>query len=239
MVAPILARRLSGRMSHLTFGVMKWLKSRDCVVSAPLLRGCLVATMMEREAADRLLFGVRTKPMSSPTADYWRRVTSEVFASEFKDIELQHQLADSMAMLMVRDPKRFNGVIHTDNTFGDILSDISGGIIGTLGVLPSASVCGVPGEGVCNGIYEPVHGSAPDIAGKGLVNPVAQILSLAMLLRYSLGLLKEASAIEKAVAQVMDSKEVGGLEIRTSDLGGEATTGDVGDAVCEVLCSIL
>lgn len=169
----------------------------------------------------------------------WRKVTSEVFASEFKDIELQHQLADSMAMLMVRDPRRFNGVIHTDNTFGDILSDISGGIIGTLGVLPSASVCGVPGEGVCNGIYEPVHGSAPDIAGKGLVNPVAQILSLAMLLRYSLGLLEEANAIEKAVAQVTDLKEVGGLEIRTRDLGGRAKTSDVGDAVCQVLSSIL
>ncbi|KAK5048526.1 3-isopropylmalate dehydrogenase [Exophiala bonariae] len=169
----------------------------------------------------------------------WRRVTSEVFASEFKDIELKHQLADSMAMLMVRDPKHFNGVIHTDNTFGDILSDISGGILGTLGVLPSASVCGVPGEDVCNGIYEPVHGSAPDIAGKGIVNPVGQILSLAMLLRYSLGLLEEATAIEKAVAKVMDSKAVGGLEIRTSDLGGKASTSDVGKAVCEVLRSIL
>lgn len=169
----------------------------------------------------------------------WRRVTSEVFAQEFPNIELRHQLADSMAMLMVRDPKRFNGVIHTDNTFGDMLSDISGGIIGTLGVLPSASVSGVPGEGTCNGIYEPVHGSAPDIAGKGTANPVAQILSLAMLLRYSLGLLQEASAIEQAVAQVVDSKEVGGLEIRTPDLGGNATTSDVGDAVCGVLRSSL
>ncbi|KEF51836.1 3-isopropylmalate dehydrogenase [Exophiala aquamarina CBS 119918] len=169
----------------------------------------------------------------------WRRVTSDVFALEFKDIELHHQLADSMAMLMVQDPKRFNGVIHTDNTFGDILSDISGGIIGTLGVLPSASVSGVPGEGACNGIYEPVHGSAPDIAGKGVVNPVAQILSLAMLLRYSLGLLEEATKIEKAVAQVMDENGLGGLEIRTADLGGKATTSNVGDAVCDVLRSIL
>ncbi|CRJ96810.1 hypothetical protein BN1723_020822, partial [Verticillium longisporum] len=90
----------------------------------------------------------------------------------------------------------------TDNTFGDVLSDISGGITGTLGVLPSASISGVPGEGRCNGIYEPVHGSAPDISGKGLANPVAQILSLAMMLRYSFLLEAEASAIEKAVVKV-------------------------------------
>jgi len=88
----------------------------------------------------------------------------------------------------------------------------------------------VPGEGKCNGIYGPVHGSAPDIAGKGIVNPVGQIAGLATLLRYSLGLLQEASAIEHAVAQVLDSKDVGGLEIRTPDLGGNATTSDVGDA---------
>lgn len=169
----------------------------------------------------------------------WRRVTSEAFAQEFPNIQLHHQLADSMAMLLVRDPKRFNGVIHTDNTFGDILSDISGGIIGTLGVLPSASVSGVPGDGICNGIYEPVHGSAPDIAGKGAANPVAQILSLALLLRYSLGLLQEARAIEEAVAQVLDSKKVGGLEIRTLDLGGNATTSEVGDAVCSAVHSRL
>ena len=169
----------------------------------------------------------------------WRRVTSKTFESEYKDIELRHQLADSMAMLMVKEPTRFNGIIHTDNTFGDILSDISGGITGTLGVLPSASISGIPGRGKCNGIYEPVHGSAPDIAGKGLVNPVAQILSLAMLLRYSLGLLDEAVAIERAVAQVLDTKDSGGLEIRTPDLGGGASTTQVGDAVCRTLHNVL
>ncbi|KAH7171515.1 beta-isopropylmalate dehydrogenase [Dactylonectria macrodidyma] len=169
----------------------------------------------------------------------WRRATQEVFDKEFPDIELRHQLADSMAMLMVKNPRGFNGVIHTDNTFGDILSDISGGIVGTLGTLPSASISGIPSEGRCNGIYEPVHGSAPDIAGKGLVNPVAQILSLAMLLRYSCLLVEEASAIEQAVASVFDSKENGGMGIRSRDMGGEAGTQQVGDAICAVLKDIL
>lgn len=169
----------------------------------------------------------------------WRKVTQKTFDKEFPDIPLKHQLADSMAMLMVADPRRFNGVIHTDNTFGDILSDISGAIVGTLGTLPSASISGVPGEGACNGIYEPVHGSAPDIAGKGIVNPTAQILSLALLLRYSCDLTEEATAIEAAVAKVLDSKAAGGLEIRTGDLGGSATTKEMGDAVCRVLRDLL
>ncbi|KAF5626783.1 3-isopropylmalate dehydrogenase [Fusarium tjaetaba] len=162
----------------------------------------------------------------------WRRATTNIFNKELADIDLRHQLADSLAMLMVLDPKRFNNsVIHTDNTFGDVLSDISGGITGTLGVLPSASLAGVPGEGSCKGIYEPVHGSAPDISGKNLANPVAQILSLAMMLRYSFLLEKEADAIEQSVAKVLDTKESGGLEIRTKDLGGSAKCSEVGDAI--------
>ncbi|CAK7242819.1 MAG: 3-isopropylmalate dehydrogenase [Sporothrix thermara] len=172
----------------------------------------------------------------------WRNVTQRVLdAPEYADIELQHQLADSMAMLMVAQPTRFNGVIHTDNTFGDILSDIAGGITGTLGVLPSASISAVPGgsQGRCKGIYEPVHGSAPDISGKGLVNPVAQILSVAMMLRYSFLLAAEAEAIEQAVSTVLEETAAGGLEIRTADLGGKATTREVGDAVCSELKKLL
>lgn len=170
----------------------------------------------------------------------WRKVTSEVFAAEFPHIELKHQLADSLSMLMVKNPKMFNGVIHTDNTFGDMLSDQAGGVVGTLGVLPSASLCGIPdGKSQCNGIYEPVHGSAPDIAGKGIVNPVAQILSAAMMLRYSFNLPVEAAAIEAAVEKVLDGKDIGGLEIRSGDLGGKATTKEIGDAVCKVLEQIL
>ncbi|ETI28500.1 3-isopropylmalate dehydrogenase [Cladophialophora carrionii CBS 160.54] len=170
----------------------------------------------------------------------WRKVTSEVFEKEFPHIELKHQLADSLSMIMVKDPKVFNGVIHTDNTFGDMLSDQAGGVVGTLGVLPSASLSGIPdGKTRCNGIYEPVHGSAPDIAGRGIVNPVAQILSAAMMLRYSLNLTAEAAAIEAAVEKVLDAKDIGGLEIRTGDLGGTATTKEVGDAVCRVLEQLL
>ncbi|KAJ5815633.1 hypothetical protein N7474_007410 [Penicillium riverlandense] len=165
----------------------------------------------------------------------WRKVTQDIFHREFKDITLKHQLADSMAMLMVRRPTMFNGVVLTDNTFGDILSDISGGILGTLGLLPSASVSGVPGEGKFNGIYEPVHGSAPDISGQGIVNPTAQILSVALMLRYSFALSEEADAIEKAVKYTLDTKANGGLEIRSLDLGGTATTSEIGDAVCAAL----
>lgn len=170
----------------------------------------------------------------------WRRVTTEVFQKEFPQIELKHQLADSLSMIMCMNPRMFNGVIHTDNTFGDMLSDQAGGVVGTLGVLPSASLCGVPGEGRrCNGIYEPVHGSAPDISGKGIVNPTAQILSMAMMLRYSFDMNQEALAIEAAVEKVLDGEDIGGLEIRTGDLGGKATTKEVGDAVCDVLEKML
>jgi 3-isopropylmalate dehydrogenase len=139
-------------------------------------------------------------------------------------------------MLMVKSPSRFNGIIHTDNTFGDILSDLAGGVVGTLGVLPSASLCGIPKNGEsCNGIYEPIHGSAPDIAGQGKVNPVAQILSVAMMLRYSFGLTEEASAVEQAVHEVLSAKSLGGQNLRTGDLGGTATTSQVGNAICASL----
>lgn len=170
----------------------------------------------------------------------WRRVITRVFEQEFPDVELKHQLADSLSMIMMTDPQRFNGVIVTDNTFGDMLSDQAGGVVGTLGVLPSASLCSVPLPGEkFNGIYEPVHGSAPDIAGQQKANPVAQILSAALLLRYSLNLNEEALLIEKAVAKVLDGKDIGGEEIRTGDLGGKATTQESGDAICRVLRELL
>lgn len=162
---------------------------------------------------------------------FWRTVTHDIFQREFPDIELRDQLADSAAMLMVKAPTKLNGVIHTDNTFGDILSDISGGLVGSLGVLPSASVCGVPGEGPVKGIYEAVHGSAPDISGKGEANPIAQILSLAMLLRYSFDMPREADLLEDAVRTTLDLHNNNGLDTRTQDLGGSASTREVGDAV--------
>jgi 3-isopropylmalate dehydrogenase len=147
-------------------------------------------------------------------------------------------------MLLCTKPSSFNGIILTDNTFGDMLSDQSGGLLGTLGVLPSASLCASPTDSngtpvLVKGLYEPVHGSAPDIAGLGKVNPVAEILSVALMLRYSFCLLEEARLIEVAVEKVLDSREIGGLEVRTGDLGGGATTSEVGDAVCGVLKEML
>ncbi|SMR51941.1 unnamed protein product [Zymoseptoria tritici ST99CH_3D1] len=168
----------------------------------------------------------------------WRKVATEVFEMEFPQVQLQHQLADSLAMLLITKPTAFNGIIFTDNTFGDILSDESGGLTGSLGLLPSASLAGAPGTnlgrnsvGGVIGLYEPVHGSAPDISGKGLANPVAQVLSLAMMLRYSFRMEREAGLVEEAVGRVLDSKADGGLEVRTGDLGGKATTRDMSEAI--------
>lgn len=168
----------------------------------------------------------------------WRRITKEVFDKEFPKVELRNQLADSLAMLLITKPTAFNGVIVSDNTFGDILSDESGGLTGSLGLLPSASLAGPPGGtlgrnsvGGVRGLYEPVHGSAPDISGKGLANPIAQVLSLAMMLRYSFNMHREAEAIEAAIAKVLDSKADGGLEVRTGDLGGKAGTKEMSEAI--------
>lgn len=168
----------------------------------------------------------------------WRRIVTEVFEKEFPLVKLQHQLADSLAMLFITQPTRWNGIILTDNTFGDILSDESGGLTGSLGLLPSASLAGPPGGstgqnsvGGARGLYEPVHGSAPDISGKGLANPVAQVLSLAMMLRYSFNWHREAEIVEKAVEQVLNAKDVGGLGLRSGDLGGKAGTKEMSEAI--------
>jgi len=152
----------------------------------------------------------------------WRKVATQV-ATDFPDVTLEHQLVDSMAMRLVTDPASFD-VIVAGNMFGDILSDEGAVLTGSLGLLPSAAL----GEGK-NGLYEPIHGSAPDIAGKGIANPLATILSAAMLLRHSLGLESEAASIEAAVAKTLDDG------LRTPDLGGDATTVALGDAVIDRL----
>lgn len=118
------------------------------------------------------------------------------------------------------------------------LSDQGSGIIGSLGLAPSASLSGPPTRGggqTVNGLYEPIHGSAPDIAGQNSANPIATILSAAMLLRYSLGLEKEANSVEQAVRVVLDDKSIGGLGLRTRDLGGESSTSEIADRVVFVL----
>ncbi|KAJ3297625.1 3-isopropylmalate dehydrogenase [Rhizoclosmatium sp. JEL0117] len=170
----------------------------------------------------------------------WRRVVTETLTKEFPSVPFSHQLVDSAAMIMVKNPRGLNGVLLTENMFGDILSDEASVIPGSLGLLPSASLNGVPGEGanVC-GLYEPIHGSAPDIAGQGIANPIGTILSAAMLLRYSLGMEKEAKAIEDAVRKVLDEPAQGGRGLRTKDLGGNATTAQIGDAVVAEVSKLL
>ncbi|KIK46654.1 hypothetical protein CY34DRAFT_800171 [Suillus luteus UH-Slu-Lm8-n1] len=175
----------------------------------------------------------------------WRRVVTETLAKEYPQLTVDHYLVDSAAMIIVANPKKLNGVVLTENMFGDILSDETSVIPGSLGLLPSASLAGAPALvsdpsfKPTSGIYEPIHGSAPDIAGKGIANPIGTILSAAMLLRYSLGLEKEAQAVEAAVRKVLDEPSAGGFGIRTADLQGKATTVEVGDKVVEVLKSLL
>lgn len=176
------------------------------------------------------------------TSRLWRRVVNETIESEFREkgVEVDHHLVDSAAMVMVSNPRKLNGILLTENMFGDILSDESSVIPGSLGLLPSASLSELPtGESPCKGLYEPIHGSAPDIAGQGIANPVGTILSGALLLRWSLGLEKEAAAIEQAVRKVLDTTDMGGFGVRTGDLGGSATTKEVGDKVLQVLNDLL
>jgi 3-isopropylmalate dehydrogenase len=153
------------------------------------------------------------------TSRLWREVVARVHSQEFPTVELEHQLVDSAAMKLVAAPRHFD-VILTENMFGDILSDEAAMLTGSLGMLPSASL----GDGG-PGVFEPVHGSAPDIAGRGVANPLAMFLSAALLLRQGLGMEAEAAAVESAVDRALD----GGL--RTADLGGEATTAEATDAV--------
>ncbi|WP_215747643.1 3-isopropylmalate dehydrogenase [Gluconobacter sp. P1C6_b] len=141
----------------------------------------------------------------------WKEVVTDVHKREYPDVQLSHMLADNCAMQLVRDPNQFD-VIVTGNLFGDILSDLASMLTGSLGMLPSATLGPVRSDGKRNALYEPIHGSAPDIAGKGIANPLAQILSFAMLLRYSLNRAEDADLIETAVSNVLASG------LRTGDI---------------------
>ncbi|KAH9948397.1 3-isopropylmalate dehydrogenase [Amylocystis lapponica] len=177
----------------------------------------------------------------------WRKVVVETMQAEYPQLSLDHTLVDSASMVMVANPKKLNGVVLTENLFGDILSDEVSVIPGSLGLLPSASLAGAPSVAdykspsfkPTSGIYEPIHGSAPDIAGRGIANPVGTILSAAMLLRYSLGLERYAQLIELAVRKVLDLKDKGGEEFRTADLGGTVKTTEIGDKIVDVLKGLL
>jgi 3-isopropylmalate dehydrogenase len=156
------------------------------------------------------------------TSQLWRDVVIEI-AGEYPDVELSHMYVDNAAMQLVRNPGQFD-VIVTGNLFGDILSDQASMCAGSIGMLPSASL-----DAGKKGLYEPIHGSAPDIAGLGKANPLATILSSAMMLRYSLGMAAEADRIEAAVAKALETGA------RTSDLGGALSTSQMGDAVLAAL----
>src|ERR1700761_3164818 len=128
---------------------------------------------------------------------FWRQTVTALHEREFQDVELSHMYADNCAMQLVRNPRQFD-VIVTSNIFGDLLSDLASMLTGSLGMLPSATLGAVQPSGKRHALYEPIHGSAPDIAGKGIANPLAQVLSFAMLLRYSFGLDEDAALIERA-----------------------------------------
>src|SRR3954452_12135967 len=188
-----------------------------------------VYTRVEVERIARVAFkaaGARVHSVDKAnvleTSRFWREVVSEVHGNEFPHIQLEHLLVDNAAMQLIAAPRHF-GVILTENMFGDILSDEAAMLTGSIGMLPSASL-GEPGT---PGVFEPVHGSAPDIAGQGIANPLATILSAAMLLRHGLGREEPAAALESAVDRALEQG------LRTADLGGTATTEQATRAVLE------
>ena len=201
-----------------------------------------VYTTSEIERVARVAFDLARKRNNKVTSceksnvmeagQLWKEEVQAIHEKEYSDVELKHMLADNCAMQLVRNPKQFD-VIVTDNLFGDMLSDEAAMLTGSLGLLPSASLGAKDKNGNMRSLYEPVHGSAPDIAGQGIANPIATILSFAMALRYSLDLDKEADSLEKAVQGVLDEG------LRTKDIISkgmkEVTTSVMGDAIISKL----
>jgi 3-isopropylmalate dehydrogenase len=207
---------------ELTGGIYFGAKTRDADSASDLC----VYTVEEIERIARVAFGAARSKVTSvdkanvlETSRLWREVVRRVHADEFPQIELEHALVDSTAMKLITAPRHFD-VILTENMFGDILSDEASVVTGSLGLLPSASI---GGDGP--GLFEPVHGSAPDIAGQGIANPLAMFLSAALMLRHGLGRQAEASALESAVDRALDQG------LRTRDLGGTASTAEATQAV--------
>ena len=195
-------------------------------------------TTSEIERVSRVAFDLAKKRNNKVTSceksnvmeagQLWKEEVQAIHDKEFKEVELEHMLADNCAMQLLRNPKQFD-VIVTDNLFGDILSDEAAMLTGSLGLLPSASLGLRDKKGKIRSLYEPVHGSAPDIEGKNIANPLASILSLSMAFRYSLDLDKEANIIESSVHKVLDKG------LRTKDIMSkgmkEVSTSDMGDAI--------
>jgi 3-isopropylmalate dehydrogenase len=199
--------------------------------SGEIERIARVAFELARQRRNKVSSAEKNNVMK--TGVLWKQVVTKVHRDEYPDVELEHVLADNCAMQLVRLPKQYD-VIVCDNLFGDILSDVAAMLTGSLGMLPSASLGAEdPESGKRKALYEPVHGSAPDIAGKGLANPIAMIGSFAMALRYSFGLGEAADMLERAISDVLASGA------RTKDIAGPGTnavgTGEMGDAIVKEL----
>jgi 3-isopropylmalate dehydrogenase len=191
--------------------------------SSEIARVARVAFDLAKKRSNKVTSCEKSNVMEA--GQLWKEEVQIVHDKEYSEVELNHMLADNCAMQLLRDPKQFD-VIVTDNLFGDMLSDEAAMLTGSLGLLPSASLGAKDKNGNMRSMYEPVHGSAPDITGKSIANPIATILSFAMALRYSLDLEKEADQLEKAVQDVLDeglrTKDIiskGMKEVSTSDMG--------------------
>ncbi len=218
---------------ELTGGIYFGEKKRDAVSAtdvclysvAEVERVTRVAARLARQRRRKLTSIDKSNVLE--TSRLWREVVERVVRTEFSDVALEHMLVDAAAMHLIRRPRDFD-VLVTENMFGDILTDEASMLSSSLGMLPSASLGDTK-----RGVYEPIHGSAPDIAGKGIANPCGTLLSVAMLLRHSLGLTNEAEVLELAVIHTIDSG------IRTPDIGAAGarsySTREVGDAVISAL----
>jgi 3-isopropylmalate dehydrogenase len=231
--SPLRRERIEGVdllvVRELTGGIYFGEKTRTATSASDV---CVYSTE-EIERIARTAFGAARSKVASvdkanvlETSRLWRQVVTELHAREFPHIELEHVLVDNAAMQLVSAPRRFDTIL-TENMFGDILSDEAAMLTGSIGMLPSASLGGAEGSGP--GLFEPVHGSAPDIAGQGIANPMAMFLSAAMMLRHGLGLESEATAVESAVEGALDAG------LRTPDLEGSAGTAVATVAVLERL----
>jgi len=185
---------------------------------------------LSRKRSNRLTSVEKANVME--TGMFWRKIITDLHKREFSDVELNHMYADNCAMQLVRFPKQFD-VIVTDNLFGDLLSDCAAMLTGSLGMLPSASLGSIDSKGKRFGMYEPVHGSAPDIAGQDKANPLAMILSFAMMLKYSFDMSEDAVLIEQAVQNVL-SKGLRTPDIKKDDQNA-VTTKEMGKAVIQEL----
>jgi 3-isopropylmalate dehydrogenase len=227
--SPLRRERIEGTdllvVRELTGGIYFGEKTRTEISASD----ACVYSSEEIERIARTAFGAARAKVSSvdkanvlETSRLWRQVVSELHSREFPHIQLEHVLVDNAAMQLVSSPRHFDTIL-TENMFGDILSDEAAMLTGSIGMLPSASLGGEVGSGP--GLFEPVHGSAPDIAGEGIANPLAMFLSAAMMLWHGFGAESEAAAVESAVEAALDAG------LRTPDLGGLATTAQATQAV--------